>query len=345
MKTDLFRSLIYVLLIMLIIPGIIPGVIPGIASAVNDTGTTDPTPTETPDPTPTETPDPTPTETPDPTPTETPDPTPTETPDPTPTETPDPTPTETPDPTPTETPDSKDSSSSSSSSGSSSGSSNIGSGVSAEPASNIEIKELATRNVLSGYHIKYEFPKNVTCITYIEYDAERTFRRTTTIAEVLKGKSTLVPKLPSGRIYKHVNIWVGNSGEGLPTSLKNGSVGFKVEKEWIEDNNINESLITLQLYDKGWKPLSTEKVREDGDYVYFKAKTSGYSSFAITEYQEGKIQKTLRNLETEGKLLLNGSAGQNGIVKKPMEMAKIFMIIALPLFALIVGYCVLKKKI
>ncbi|MDD4249093.1 MAG: PGF-pre-PGF domain-containing protein, partial [Methanosarcina sp.] len=255
------------------------------------------------------------------------------------------TPTDTPDPVPTGTPDNEEGGSSSSSSSSSSGSSNIGSGVSAEPASNIEIKELATRNVMSGYHIKYEFPKNVTCITYIEYDAERTFRRTTTIAEVLKGKSTLVPKLPSGRIYKHVNIWVGNQGAGLPTSLKNGLVGFKVEKEWIEDNNVNESLITLQWYNKGWKPLPTEKVSEDEDYVYFKAKTPGYSSFAITEYQEGKIQQTLRNLENEGKLLLNGSAGQNGVVKKPMEMAKIFMIIALPLFALIIGYGVLKKKI
>ncbi|AKB75772.1 hypothetical protein MSLAZ_2511 [Methanosarcina lacustris Z-7289] len=198
---------------------------------------------------------------------------------------------------------------------------------------------------MGGYHIKYEFPKNVTCITYIEYDAERTFRRTTAIAEVLKGKSTLVPKLPSGRIYKHVNIWVGNSGEGLPTSLQNGSIGFKVEKEWIKDYNVNESLITLQWYNNSWKPLPTEKVSEDGNYVYFDAKTSGYSSFAITEYQEGNIQKTLRSLESEGQSLLNGSMGQSGVVKKPMELAKIFMIIALPLFALIVGYGVLKRKI
>ncbi|KKG23665.1 hypothetical protein EO98_11475, partial [Methanosarcina sp. 2.H.T.1A.6] len=299
----------------------------------------DPVPTDTPDPVPTDTPDPVPTDTPDPVPTDIPDPVPTDTPDPVPTDTPDPAPA---DPTPT---DNADSGSSGSKSSSSSGSSSIGSGVSAEPASNIQIKELATRNVMSGYHIKYEFPENVTCITYIEYDAERTFRRTTAIAEVLKGKSTLVPKLPSGRIYKHVNIWVGNSGEGLPTSLKNGLIGFKVEKDWIEANNVTESLITLQWYNKGWKPLSTVKVGEDKDYVYFKAKTSGYSSFAITEYQEGKLQKTLRNLESEGKSLLNGSAGQNGPDKKPMEIAKIFMVIALPLFALIVGYGVLKKKI
>ena len=112
----------------------------------------------------------------------------------------------------------------------------------------------------------------------------RTFRKTTTIVEVLKNKSTLVPELPAGRIYKHVNVWVGNKGAGLPTSLKNGFIEFRVEKAWIEDNNVNESLITLQWYDKGWQPLYTEKVREDENYVYFKAETPGFSFFAITEY-------------------------------------------------------------
>jgi PGF-pre-PGF domain-containing protein len=199
--------------------------------------------------------------------------------------------------------------------------------------------------VISGYHIRYDFPENVTCVTYIEYDAKRTFRKTTATVEVLKSKSTLVPILPRGEIYKHLNIWVGDKGAGLPTSLKNGVIEFKVEKAWIEDKNVSESNITLQWYNKGWKPLSTEKVREDKDYVYFKAKISGYSFFAITEYQEGKIQKTLRNLESGENSILNGSAGQNGIVKKPMEMAKIFILVALPLFALIVGYGILKKKI
>ncbi|WP_269852171.1 PGF-pre-PGF domain-containing protein [Methanosarcina horonobensis] len=179
---------------------------------------------------------------------------------------------------------------------------------------------------------------NVTCITCVEYDAKRTFRRTTAIVEVLKGKSILVSQLPAGRIYKHVNIWIGENAAGLPTSLKNGLVGFKVEKEWIENNNVNESLITLQRYNKGWKSLDTEKVGEDDNYVYFESKTPGYSFFAITEYDaegnETQLQKTLRSL-----------GEQNGIVKEPMEVAKVLIAFSLPLFALLVGYAVLKKKI
>jgi PGF-pre-PGF domain-containing protein len=220
----------------------------------------------------------------------------------------------------------------------------MGSGISTEPAENIDIKELATRNVISGYHIEYEFPENVTCITHIEYDATRTFRKTTTIVEVLKGKSTLVPILPPGEIYKHVNIWVGENAAGLPTSLENGLVGFRVEKAWIEENNVSESLVTLQRYEKGkgWKPLDTEKTGEDKKYVYFESKTPGYSFFAITEYnaeedkEETQLQQTLRTLTGSEK---------GSIAKEPMKIAKMFLAIALPLFMVIAGYCVLKKKI
>ncbi|MCO5383263.1 MAG: PGF-pre-PGF domain-containing protein [Methanosarcina barkeri] len=176
---------------------------------------------------------------------------------------------------------------------SSSSSSSSGSGVvSREPATNIYAKELVTRSIMSGYPVRFDFVENVT-ITYIEFDPIMTFKKTTTIAEVLKNRSVLVPKASPGKIYKYVNIWVGNKGAGLPTSLKNGFVGFKVEKAWIEDKNINESLVTLQLYDKGWQPLHTEKVKEDENYVYFKAETPGYSSFAITEYSGQEEKRKL----------------------------------------------------
>ena len=235
------------------------------------------------------------------------------------------------------------SSSSSSSSDSDSGPSSMGSGISTEPATNIDVKELATRNVISGYHIEYSFPENVTCITHIEYDAIRTFRKTTAIVEVLKGKSTLVPTLPQGVIYKHVNIWIGENAAGLPTSLKNGIVGFRVEKDWIKNNNVSESNVTLQRYDKDedWMPLDTKKTGEDEKYVYFESQTPGYSFFAITDYnvteekQETQIQKTLRTL----------TGKDNGIAEGPMKVAKVFIAIALPLFMIIAGYSVLKKKI
>jgi len=235
------------------------------------------------------------------------------------------------------------------------GSGGMGSSLSKEPAKNVAAKELATRNVVSGNHIIYDFPKNNTCIVYIEYDAERTLLRTTTTVEELKNKSVFVPELPSGRVYKHVNIWVGDKRGGLPTSLKNGLVGFRVEKEWIKNNNVNESLVTLQWYNNNsWEPSYTEKVGEDNTHVFFKSETPGYSFFAITEYtgevnkneiQVGSIlQDTLRNLGGTGDISLNESA-KISKAKEVREAAKILMAISLPIFLIFVGYLVVKKKI
>ncbi len=248
--------------------------------------------------------------------------------------------------------------SSSGSSKSSSGSGGIGSGFTKEPAKNVAAKELATRNVANGNHITFDFSRNSTCILYIEYDAERTFLKTTTTVEELKSKSTFVPILPPGRVYRHVNIWIGSKGGGLPASLKNGIVGFRVEKDWINNNSVNESLVTLQWYDKSWEPLYTEKVGEDDIYVYFKSKTPGFSFFAITEntgevsksgVQSGvqigaKMQNTPGSLESIGKGDRSIS-GNKSKAQEAREVAKTVIALSLPIFLIFVGYLVVKKKI
>jgi PGF-pre-PGF domain-containing protein len=185
-----------------------------------------------------------------------------------------------------------------------------------------------------------------------------TFRKTTTIVEALKDKSVFVPEPPTGTIYKYVDIWVGDKGAGLPTSLRNGFVGFKVEKTWIKNNNANESMINLQRYDQGWQPFYTEKVGEDDNYIYYRAVAPGFSCFAITEYSGPKenikaisiaetLQKALIDLSGNRNKITIGSEknGRSKIIDDPMGMARILMAIALPMFLGIVGYCIFKKKI
>ena len=145
-----------------------------------------------------------------------------------------------------------------------------------EPATNINSKELAIRNIMGGYPVRFDFVENATCITDIEFDPKMTFKKTTTTTEILKDRSVFVPELPAGRIYENVNIWVGYKGAGRSTSLKNGLVGFKVEKAWIKDNNVNESLITLQWYNKSWVPLYTKKIGEDNNYVILNLKRPAF---------------------------------------------------------------------
>lgn len=92
-----------------------------------------------------------------------------------------------------------------SSSGGSGGShSNGGGGASGspEPAKNVEVKELSQAFIASGKNVHFNFTKNATCVIYVSFDAKKTLGKTTTIVEMLKGKSTLVSESPSGEVYK-----------------------------------------------------------------------------------------------------------------------------------------------
>jgi PGF-pre-PGF domain-containing protein len=152
-----------------------------------------------------------------------------------------------------------------------------------EPQSNVESKELSQVYITNEKSAEFKFTKNVTPVVYVSLDSKKTAGRTTTIVEVLRGKSTLVSELPSYEVYKSINIWVGSSGFAIPENIENAVICFKVEKAWIQDKNIYQSSITLNRYSNGkWNPLSTNQTGEDNAYLYFIAKTPEFSSFAIT---------------------------------------------------------------
>jgi PGF-pre-PGF domain-containing protein len=111
----------------------------------------------------------------------------------------------------------------------------------------------------------------------------KTAGKTTTIVEMLKEKSTLVSEQPSDEVYKFFNVWVGTGGFGDSNNIANAVVDFRVEKSWLKDKNIDKSLITLNRYsDNKWNQLPTTISREDDTYIYYTAKTPGFSPFTIT---------------------------------------------------------------
>jgi hypothetical protein len=118
---------------------------------------------------------------------------------------------------------------------------------------------------------------------------------------MLKEKSIQASGLPSDAVYKHLNIWVGNSGFATSKNLENAVLCFKVEKSWIHDNNIDQSSITLNRYsEKEWNPLPTSKSGEDDKYLYFTAQTPGFSPFVITGKMIAKQNMTTVNTPSNG---------------------------------------------
>ncbi|MGB9939004.1 PGF-pre-PGF domain-containing protein [Methanosarcina sp.] len=187
-----------------------------------------------------------------------------------------------------------------SSGGSSSGSG--GAGGSPEPARNVKVKELSQTYITSGKPVKFDFPKNATSIVYLSFDSKKAAGRTTTVVEMLKGKSTLTPDAPEGEVCDYLNIWVGNGGYGTDRSIENAVICFKVEKSRVQEKGIDQASITLDRYnDKKWNKLPATLLREDNKYLYFTAETPGFSPFAITGKLKAKenVIEILPEPETE----------------------------------------------
>jgi PGF-pre-PGF domain-containing protein len=159
-----------------------------------------------------------------------------------------------------------------------------GGGGSPEPQSNVEAKEISQTFISNGKSAEFDFTRNVTPVVYVGFDSKKTFGKTSTIAEMLKEKSTLVSEPPSDEVYKYVNIWVGNGGLASSKNIENPVIAFRVEKAWIQDKKIDQSSITLNNYnsDKKWNSLQTNLSGEDDKYLYFTANTSDFSFFSIT---------------------------------------------------------------
>jgi PGF-pre-PGF domain-containing protein len=206
-----------------------------------------------------------------------------------------------------------------------SSSSSGSSGGSPEPANNVETKEISQVFITNDKNIKFDFIRNETCVVYVGFDAKKTVGKTTTIVEMLKNKSTLVSDLPSDEVYKSFNLWVGNGGYGTSNNIENPVVCFKVEQSWIRDKKIDQASITLNRYnDTKWDPLSTSLLGEDYTYLYFIARTPGFSPFAITgKTAEEALTEILPESDTPlkpenpGLGLKNGSIGSE--IEKKLE--------------------------
>jgi len=200
---------------------------------------------------------------------------------------------------------------------SSGGSSGSGAGGSPEPAKNVKVKELSQAFVTSGKPVKFEFTKNATCVVYVGFDSKKTAGKVTAIVEMLRGKSTLVPKLPEGEVYKSFNIWVGNSGFATPKNIENATVCFKIEKAWIKEKNVDQASITLNRYsDKKWVKFSPSLLEEDNKFLYFTAEVTGFSSFVIA----GKIKETQENKTKMQPEVVTGIIDKNDTEKTGPEI-------------------------
>ncbi|WP_156916264.1 S-layer protein domain-containing protein [Methanolobus tindarius] len=184
------------------------------------------------------------------------------------------------------------------SSGSSSGSSGGGGGggTTGEKYENVFVKEVESIFVNKDSHISYEFNEEGNAISSVEFDSLKNSGTISTIIEVLKNRSSFAYIDAPGTIYQQMNIWVGKSGFVNSDNVENLMVTFRVEKSWLEENNIEASTVRLYRYSDGsWNALPTSITEEDADFVYFKSQTPGFSPFAIGS--EAEVTETVEDIQ------------------------------------------------
>lgn len=221
------------------------------------------------------------------------------------------------------------------SAGSSGGGSGGGGATTGEKYENIAFKDVKSAFVQKDVVTTYNFENDENPIEHINFIASRNWGQISSTIEVLHKKSSSVKEEPAGIVYCNVNIWVGKSAFSNPENIDNASVGFKVNKKWIEENSINESTIRLCRYSDGkWNNLQTTKVNEDEANVYFEAITLGFSPFSIvgdakgTDFQEENVESLLASVTDSNKEEVHASVEDKNMISKRIIVGVLFVTLA-----------------
>lgn len=179
-----------------------------------------------------------------------------------------------------------------------------------EKNENIGLKDYSIKYVLKDTETLFEFTKEGNSIISLGYTASLNGGQTKAIIEMLKGTSTLVNKAAPGVVYKNMNIWVGDGK--TPAMLSDARIMFRVEKSWLSQNRIDPANIRMCRYNSGsWAQLPTSMTGEDDTYVYYLARTPGFSAFAISSINEAQqaastgVQQGSPTIQNEGSMQMS----------------------------------------
>ena len=87
---------------------------------------------------------------------------------------------------------------------------------------------------------------------------------------------------PSGQLLeRNVYQYVEVVQERIVDEIEYVNIGFRVEKSWIKENNIDPFLVKLFRFSDGWNEMDTSYVGESQKYAYYESTIPGFSIFAI----------------------------------------------------------------
>ena len=163
-----------------------------------------------------------------------------------------------------------------------------GSMSSGEKYENIASKDYALKTVIKDIQTVFPFYKEDNSIVSVSFTSKLNGGQVKAVVEMLVDTSSQANSDAPGNVYKNMNMYIDSN---LASDvIGNSKVDFKVEKSWIDDNNVDLSTITLCRYSGSkWEQLSTEQKGEDDVYFYFVSTTPDFSQFAISSVEQSVV--------------------------------------------------------
>ncbi|MDO9098190.1 MAG: PGF-pre-PGF domain-containing protein [Candidatus Methanoperedens sp.] len=155
--------------------------------------------------------------------------------------------------------------------------------ISPEPLHNIEMFEIMEEYLGANVPTSYILTAPDIVISEVLITPAKNFGLTSIRVEMLKELSKIEGITPPiGIVYKYANIWAGAKELEGEEGVIDAFIGFRVETGWLAENNLEEDIIKLLRWDGSkWVTLDTTAKSRDENFVYYEAKTPGFSPFAI----------------------------------------------------------------
>ncbi|WMW24905.1 PGF-pre-PGF domain-containing protein [Methanolobus sediminis] len=221
-----------------------------------------------------------------------------------------------------------------------------GGGTTGETYENIAFKDVLSVFVSADSVSSYDFDDEGNAIEYIRFKALRNWGKISSTIEMLHGTSALVDEDAPDTVYRNVNLWVGKSG--FSENIEEAVVGFKIEKDWIEQNGIDVDTIRLCRHADGqWNELDTQKISEDDKYLHFEASTPGFSPFAIVGHAvEDSVVENEVLMSTESINKEYSTVGQTDETEPKTTFSSLMVIGSLSILLIggVVGYTMYRKR-
>ncbi|MBA1341183.1 MAG: hypothetical protein C5S40_03505 [ANME-2 cluster archaeon] len=158
-----------------------------------------------------------------------------------------------------------------------------GGGTSGEDFYNIAETQTQRVSIFKDDNVSYLFEKTQNPVININFTAKVSSGKVASKIEVLQNTSTLVARPAPGKVYKNINIWVGNYGWATENNIKDMTISFTVPLNWITSNNIDKGSIALYRYNYDyWERLPTSWTSKNENSITFTSSTKGFSPFAIS---------------------------------------------------------------